>query len=205
MRNKLLTVIITFCFGVLVGGFAMFHLHTIFGSNSQDYVLGNESSKVNSIKNALLKKSNQHCPYRLYLQPYISKEIAMYSDRGYCNKKYNSKFKDMSVLQIPRHFRRVIKFNVNKPIIVYRGITKSNNSSDFDSWEKADLPFEIGGSTCKFDELVKKEFPEGEIELSYGWTSASPILLKYKDGSIIEKLIVNEKHVKNNLGLRKTF
>lgn len=199
-KRNLVIVLITFFLGVVIGELNLFSV-----SPNQDFGKPIQTlEKLPLNKKSSKKKSKHHCSYKIYLQPYSSKGVPMYSDRGYCNQKYNSDFTDLFVLQIPRHFRQPITFTALKPLVVYRGITDSDNSSDFDAWEVTALPFEVNGS-CKFDKLVFKEFPKGDIKLSYGWDSASPILLKYLDGSPIKKLIVNGKQIKNNLGLKKTL
>ena len=199
-KRNLVIVLITFFLGVVIGELNLFSV-----SPNQDFDKPIPAVEKSSLKKgASMKKPKHHCAYKIYLQPYSSKGVPMYSDRGYCNQKYNAEFKDLFVLQIPRHFRQPITFNALKPLIVYRGITDADSSSDFDAWEVTALPFEVNGS-CKFEKLVFKEFPKGEIKLSYGWDSASPILLKYKDGSPIKKLVVNGKQIKNNLGLKKTL
>ena len=126
--------------------------------------------------------------HRTYFSSIYKKKTPFFSDRGYFDTIGDPRLGGLFVIQIPRHFSSDIVIRADAPLIIYRLITKSNDNTVFESWEKTDIPVSVTGVSCTHDSVVVKKFDAGMITLkSGGPVAASPILIK-TDSKFIELL-----------------
>ena len=113
--------------------------------------------------------------------------LNIYTDRNYFNHINDKMLKRFSMIQLPKHFKKLVVINLIKPneIYIYRALCKHNDNKKYDNWIKAEFDILIISKTCIHNKLVKKKFKNGEIKLHPGGPKSSdPIFLSLKKSDI---------------------
>ena len=105
----------------------------------------------------------------------------VFSDRNYFDVIGDSTFNNCYVVQIPRHYSKDIIITINRPVIIYRVLTSSNDNSIHESWEQTNIKINVKGNSCIHNRVVSKEFNTGTVTLkSGGPVASSPIIIEEK-------------------------
>ena len=140
-------------------------------------------------------------PYGIFCVPY-SKGTPLFSDRIYNDSLGNKELENAYIIQLPRHYDRSIQLQFDKPVIIYRILSKKNDNSYFDDWELLKNKVFVKGASVNHELVVKKSYDTGIIVLpSGGSITSSPILVKYISNEPINSLLINQIKLNTTFGL----
>tara|TARA_B110000305_G_C19190922_1_gene516541 strand:- start:96 stop:662 length:567 start_codon:yes stop_codon:yes gene_type:complete len=140
-------------------------------------------------------------PYGIFCVPY-SKGTPLFSDRIYNDSLGNKELENVYVIQLPRHYDRSIQLQFDKPVTIYRILSKKNDNSYFDDWELLKNKVFVKGASVNHELVVKKSYDTGIIVFpSGGAITSSPILVKYISNEPINSLLINQIKLNTTFGL----
>lgn len=114
----------------------------------------------------------------------------------------NKELENVYVIQLPRHYDRSIQLQVDKPVVIYRILSKDNDNSIFDDWDLLQSKVFVKGASINHELVVKKSFDAGLIILpSGGFYTSCPILLKHTSNEPINSLLINQIKLNTTFGL----
>ena len=181
-------------------------LSLIFGLFSGMFIYKNDMfplSLYRSIKNNFTTKLSY--PYGIFCIPY-SKGTPLFSDRIYNDTLGNKELENSYVIQLPRHYDRSIQLQFDKPVILYRILSKSNDNSNYNDWELLKNEVFVKGRSTNHELVVKKSYDTGMIVLPYeGFYTSSPILVKYISNESINSLFINQIKINTTIGLTNSL
>lgn len=156
-------------------------------------------SLYRNVKNEFTTKLSY--PYGIFCIPY-SKGTPLFSDRIYNDSIGNKELENVYVIQLPRHYDRSIQLQVDKPVVIYRILSKDNDNSIFDDWDLLQSKVFVKGASINHELVVKKSFDAGLIILpSGGFYTSCPILLKQTSNEPIKSLLINQIKLNTTFGL----
>ena len=102
----------------------------------------------------------------------------LFIDRSYYDQIGDKRLEGLFLVQIARHYQGMIAIQAERPLVIYRIISESNENSIFDEYEKTDIKVKVVGGSSEHTKVVKKKFPAGPISLAAGGpVASSPILI----------------------------
>ena len=173
----ILIIIISFTWGYFS------HRNNFFPGNFIKKIFSSEFITIFKY-NLYEKTKNENSSLKPLILRYYNQNQFIFTNRSYTNSLITDKYiKGYTLIQMPRHFKKNIKFKILKPITIYRVLCDLNDNEFYNNWEIANFSLDIVGtkSFCTHKKVVKKHFlPQNLILPSGGPISSDPIFVDEK-------------------------